>query len=91
MSKGIGKTYYEKFKDDMYPKDYVTINGRKERIPKYYDKILESEDIEEYEMIKHEREKTIDVHHVDNTTDRLWTIEKCTKKRLLEHKRDLEI
>lgn len=52
---GIGKGVYEKFKSDMYPKDFTTRNGNKLSIPKYYDKLLESENPELLEKLKEKR------------------------------------
>ena len=54
---GIGKEWFEKYKDDVYPDDFiVTISGkgkaRKVRPPKYYDKIFDLEDPKELEKIK---------------------------------------
>lgn len=34
---GIGKKWLEKNHQDIYPKDFITINGRKYRPPRYYD------------------------------------------------------
>lgn len=36
---GIGKTWFEKYKDDVYPNDFVVMRGKKCRLPKYYDKL----------------------------------------------------
>lgn len=38
---GIAMGWLEKFKGDVYPKDFITINGKKMKPPKYYDRILE--------------------------------------------------
>ena len=41
MSQGIGKTWHTLFKTDT-EKDYITTNGYKHKIPRYYDKLLNS-------------------------------------------------
>ena len=57
---GIGKEFFEKFPSDMYPKDFLTINGQKMPIPKYFDALLKKHNLELYEKIKKERsEKTV--------------------------------
>lgn len=38
---GIGKPWLEKWKSDVYPNDYCVINGKKVKVPKYYDNLIE--------------------------------------------------
>lgn len=38
---GIGKNYFEKYIDEMYPQDEIVVRGVKQLPPKYYDKLLE--------------------------------------------------
>ena len=54
MSKGIGKTWYEKYKTDTL-KDYLHVNRRKHKIPRYYDKQLEKENPEKFDEIRQKR------------------------------------
>lgn len=55
---GIGSTWYEKFKGDVYPSDECrTIDGGCLRPPRYYDEKLRKEDPETYKKIKYKREK----------------------------------
>lgn len=53
---GIGKPWFEKYWNDCYPKDYVTVNGRKYRVPQFYDSLLMRKNKEMYNMIKGRRE-----------------------------------
>lgn len=41
---GVGKTWFDKFMDDVYPEDEVVHDGRKFRPPRYYDKLLDAMD-----------------------------------------------
>lgn len=41
LKPGIGANWYESFATDVYPSDFVVINGRRMRPPKFYDKLLE--------------------------------------------------
>ena len=52
---GIGRAWFEKYKDDLYSKDFVTNKGRKFRAPAYYDKLYGSFDSVDFENIKLER------------------------------------
>ena len=56
---GIGKGWLEKYESDMYPKDYITIKGKKMRPPRYYDKQIEISKPEMYKEIKEKRKDQI--------------------------------
>lgn len=49
---GIGAAWYSQFKDDAFPKGYVTHQGRKFRTPDYYMRLLEADDPELYAKLK---------------------------------------
>lgn len=53
---GIGKKAFEKYHKNWYVIDAVTDKGQKKKIPRYYDKLLEKEDEEEYRRVKVKRE-----------------------------------
>jgi hypothetical protein len=84
MSQGIGKTWYEKYKSDTY-KDYVYVGKQKHKIPRYYDKQLEKEDINRYEKTKEERKlKAIELENNPNKPTNLQRdIVKKQKLKLL--------
>jgi hypothetical protein len=81
---GIGKKWLEKFKDDVYPHDYVVVNGSKMKVPSYYDKLFESMDPEEYEKLKTKREEYAKKPEVlrNCQLDRLRTREIVQKAKL---------
>lgn len=70
---GIGTDWLNSFTDDIYNHDYVIINGKKCRPPKFYDTRFEIEHPDEFLRIKGRRKKNIltDKYEMDNTTDRL--------------------
>lgn len=37
---GIGHEWFKRFKDDLFPKDYITHNGKRYQVPEYYNKLL---------------------------------------------------
>jgi len=82
---GIGRDWYEKYKSDCYPSDFVIVNGKKMRPPKYYDS--QYEDIEE---IKAQRRKFAKTVEANNTPDRLMVREKCKKLQIKQLKRQLD-
>lgn len=43
LKPAVGKRWLEKFRSDVYPRDYVVVNGVKTKPPKYYDTLFEKE------------------------------------------------
>lgn len=41
---GIGREWYERYKDEVYRQDSVVVNGKEMRPPKYYDNLMSEED-----------------------------------------------
>lgn len=52
---GIGRGWYDRFRSDIYPRDYAVVRGQKVRPPKFYDGIYELENPEDFKRIKNER------------------------------------
>ena len=52
---GLGSTFYEKFKSDMYPHDFTIVDGKQRPVPKAYDRKLMKEDPDLYQDIKRKR------------------------------------
>lgn len=68
---GLGKEWWDKYKSDAYPSDFLVYNGKKMKPPKYYDDLLEKENKELWQEIKIERLKSAIQNKDDNTSDRL--------------------
>ena len=68
---GIASKWFEKYKSDVYPSDFVTVKGKKMKLPKYYDKLLENENPYEYDQIKEDRTERAKEHALNNTRERL--------------------
>lgn len=68
---GVGKPWLEKFQSDVYPLDFVVINGKKCRPPKYYDTQLAISDPYLLDDLKEQRIERGKAHAADNTHDRL--------------------
>lgn len=77
----IGRDWYEKFKTDVFPSDEVPVPGVGvlQKVPRYYETILESEDPVSLERIKEARQAFIREHQEDYTPSRL--IEKYKVKK----------
>jgi len=83
---GIGKTWFEKFKSDIYPHDYVVINGKKVGVPKFYDQLLEEKELLK---IKSLRKYEAYNHMENNTLRRLLDRETCKIAQTSTLKRSL--
>lgn len=68
---GIGKLYFEKYKNDFFPDDFVLLNGQKQKVPKYYDQLLERESASEYAKVKAKRQVQAERQTENNTWPRL--------------------
>lgn len=44
---GIGQTWLDKYYSDVFPHDYVVLNGRKHPVPRFYTRKLPDEELEE--------------------------------------------
>lgn len=49
---GIGSDWFVKYLEDVYPRDFVVVRGKKQKPPKAYDRYLEKVKPAEYEIIK---------------------------------------
>lgn len=69
---GIGATWLERFRSDVFPCDYVVhSDGQKDRVPKYYDKLNDRAHPELLEAVKLARTLSAQAHWEDNTSARL--------------------
>ena len=86
---GIGGDFFHLYKSD-FNKDYVTHNGVKHKSPKYYDKLFEKFDADEFGAIKEKRKAAIDDDDPENSPERLSVKERLTKSRLEKLKRTIK-
>ena len=90
LKPGIGFNWYDKYKTDVYPHDYVVVNGKKVKPPKYYDRKFQEEFPVEYDMIAFEREVDAGLRYLDNTPARLAVKEQVTNAKLNKLPRTLK-
>jgi hypothetical protein len=57
LKPGIAYDWYQSFKDDVFPHDYVVHNGHKCKTPAYYMKLLEKELPHVFEDVKQKRKE----------------------------------
>ena len=78
---GIGKAWFEKHSGDCFPDDFVTLAGRKYKVPRYYDKLLGARDEEALAGIKEERVARMAAQIGENTPERLEVREKVQQSK----------
>lgn len=71
---GIGAGWFERFGSDVFPSDFITVNGKKFPAPAYYDKLLERIDPVSYEVIKGDRKTQAKLRPI--TPERLSDLER---------------
>ena len=92
---GIGKAWFDKFKGDIYNKDFLTIrNGLRCRPPRYFDKLFAASHVDEESMRKwlemKEKRKEL-INELDATPDRLRAREEVTRLKYQSKERSLEL
>lgn len=87
---GIAHDWFEMFKDDVYPDDFVVMKGKKYPTPRYYDKLLATADQEYAEDMKWERFERSYPLRLDSTPERLAVKKECFEARISKLKRGYE-
>ncbi len=80
---GIGAGFYEKYVSDIFPSDEVPVPGKGviQKVPRYYQNILESQDPATLELVKNMRQEFIRAHAADYTPERLRDKYICAQAR----------
>ncbi len=76
---GIGSQWLKKYETDVYPGDFLIINQKKARPPRFYDQKIDDEKLRH---LKWARKKGLRKHEKDNTPERLAVRERIQNKKL---------
>lgn len=87
---GIGKAWFEKWSRDVFPHDFVVVNGRQVRPPKFYTSQYELADPEGYLEVKEARQISAEKNPAENNSSRLRVKEKIKLSRITQLKRSLD-
>ena len=87
---GVGSNWLDKFLSDVYPEDFVVINNKKMKPPKFYDSKYELLSPEEHKKIKRKRKKDGLENEMDNTPARLLVRETVQLSKLKNLPRKLK-
>lgn len=86
---GIGRGWYDKYKSEVYPSDFIVIRGVKMKPPKFYEKMYELEEEDDHLDLKKNRTTLARRRAGDNTTARLRTREDVKRAQLKQLPRKL--
>lgn len=78
---GLASTWLDKFINDVYPHDYVVINGRKMKPPKYYDRKYEKIAPVSFKEVQERRIQNAREKQKNTTWERLEAKAKITKAK----------
>lgn len=90
LKPAVGKGWFDEYRDDVYPDDFVVMRGREMKPPKYYDRLLELEDPSGLDEIKQARALCAVASKANSTPERLAVREKVKLARTRMLKRELE-
>lgn len=82
LKPGIGAEWLRRFTSDVYPRDFVVVNGVECSAPRYYDKVFSRSNPVEFEDIQFLRESDGRSRFADNTPERLAVKEVVQKARI---------
>jgi len=83
LKPGIGADWFKQFKGDCFPKDFVTINGRKQQPPKFY--------LEQYEKEEPERVKAIKLKRLKEALEQTTTQQQREANETIKRKRSAQM
>lgn len=85
-SRGLGQSWFDKYKSDAFPSDFIIVDGKKHKPPTYYLKQLEED---QSIQIKRARKRNANKQRHNNTRERLAVREEIQLSRLSRLKREL--
>ena len=88
--RGIGGGFVDRFLGDIYPNDFVVVNGHEARPPRFYDARFERVDPKGFEALKRSRIRNARKHSDNNTPDRLKVREEVLAAKLERLTRKVE-
>lgn len=89
LKPGIGATWYDKFKKDAFPSDFLIHEGKKHTVPRFYADRLKRDSEQIHKEVKLKRKKSMIAQAHNATPDRLAVREECKKSQIKTLSRSL--
>lgn len=90
LKPAVGKGWYERFGSYVQTHDFIIVNGKKVRPPKYYDRLFEKTRPYEFDDVKERRSENAKKHSGNNTLERLETREICHQLKIKVLQRNVD-
>jgi len=87
---GIAKGWFEKYYKDVYPDDFIVIDGKKYKTPRFYDGQFEILSPKELQFVKIQRKLNSKLHEANNTHERLAVRHEIQLHKFKQLKRSYE-
>ncbi len=87
---GLGKKWYDKYKEEVWAEDCVVINGKKMRPPKYYDYLLKKENKQRWQQIEQKRKQAVYETAWNQTEERLNVRHEVLEAKLRRSTREVK-
>ena len=81
-SGGIGRGFYDRYRDDLFPRDVCVVRSVQCAVPRYYSGLYELDCPERYEEVRARRQEKARRYDHDRTPERLRAREICTEARV---------
>lgn len=89
LKPGLGQKWFETYAGDVFPADEIVHDGRRHRVPRYYDKQFSELAEEELEKIKARREAKATARPEELTPQRMRAREGVVERRQVAFRRKL--
>jgi hypothetical protein len=89
-SNGIGAGWFEKYGRQSYSNDFMVLDGKRVKIPRYYDSKFEIVDSARFDVVKRERVRKAKLHEPDLANRRSYVREKVAIARMAQFKGALD-
>ena len=87
---GIGADWIKRFESDVYPHDFIVVNGKKCRPPRFYDNHHKATAEKAYRILKRKRVASAKLHEENNSPERLKVREEVAMSKVSRLKRVLD-
>lgn len=79
LKPGIGQSWFDRFSADVYPSDFIVLNGKKRAPPRFYDSKLPEKELA---AVKERRLTAVQRYKADQTPERLKARMECLQARI---------
>ena len=86
---GIGHDWFHHYNADVFPDDFVVLEGKQMKPPRYYDELLKEHAPAQYALVRAKRKAFAELMADNNTPERLRVRETVKQAQLTQLRRDL--